>query len=121
MAGRSIFGSDIKGEAVTALQKAYNEKDNVGGDARYKTALKDFEAGDFGKALEDLQRKTPTSNKSSSAMGNNNTSAPTVHVEVSVHPKHAQQFTAAVKAGTGSYQTGKTAPNYQPTRTSIVG
>ena len=42
-----------------------------------------------------------------------------VAVEVSVHPKHAQQFTAAVKAGTGSYQTGKTNPNYQPTRTSF--
>lgn len=42
-----------------------------------------------------------------------------VAVEVSVHPKHAQQFTAAVKAGTGSYQTGKTTPNNQPTRTSF--
>ena len=122
LAGRSRFGSDIKGEAVTALQKAYNEKDNVGGNARYKTALKDFEAGDFGKALEDLQRKTPTSNKSRSTMGNQASSnVQRVQVEVSVHPKHAQQFTAAVKAGTQGNQTGKIAPNYQPTRASIVG
>ena len=42
-----------------------------------------------------------------------------VAVEVSVHPKHAQQFTAAVKAATGSYQTGRTTPNNQPTRTSF--
>ena len=42
-----------------------------------------------------------------------------VAVEVSVHPKHAQQFTAAVKAATGSYQTGKTTPNNQPTRASF--
>ena len=42
-----------------------------------------------------------------------------VAVEVSVNPKHAQQFTAAVKAATGSYQTGRTTPNNQPTRTSF--
>jgi hypothetical protein len=122
MAGRSRFGSDIKGEAVTALQKAYNERDSVGGNARYKTALKDFQAGDFGKAMEDLKvHAKRTSQAMGAYSGGGGRQAPqSVHVEVSVHPKHAQQFTAAVKTGTQGFQTGRTAPNYQPTQANII-
>ena len=66
---------------------------------------------------------SPHTSTSASALNNRNQASSNVQrvqVEVSVNPKHAQQFTAAYKTGTQGFQTGQIHPNNQPTRASIT-